>query len=70
MRPKVESFIEREENLHVFLKTFRHVSSIELPSLYNLGLSDIRWGSKVHISAINEMQADLIAFSLNLVVID
>ena len=66
----MESFMEREENLHVFLKTLRQVSRIELPSLYNLGLSDIRWGSRVHISAINEMQADLIALSLNLVVID
>ncbi len=66
----MDSFIEREENLHVFLKTLRQVSRIEEPSLYDLGLSDIRCGSKVHISAISEMQADLITFSLNLVVID
>ena len=70
IKPRVESFIEREENLQVFLKTLRQVSRIELPSLYDLGLSDIKLGSKVHISAIKEMQADLIAFSLNLVVID
>jgi hypothetical protein len=66
----VASFIDLLANLQVFLKTLRQESRMEEPSLHFLGFSDIREGSKVHISAKREMQEDFRELSLNLFVFE
>jgi hypothetical protein len=61
--------MDLEANLQVFLKTFKHVSNTDDPSINGLGFSAISEGSRDHISDRSDMQDDLSRFSLNLLVL-